>query len=69
MSFNTGKPQDQLEVGVEMTNMKSIIVAFEEIGWLLVILLICAATVAASSILSRPRFRHFRQIAATIFYE
>jgi len=40
-----------------MTNAKSIAFAFQEAGWLTIIVLICATTIAASSILVPPRLR------------
>ena len=40
-----------------MVNTKSIVVAFQEAGWLMIVLLICATTIAASSILVPPRLR------------
>jgi hypothetical protein len=64
MSLCTGRSQKYQEVGVEMTTSKALVMAFQDLVWLLVVLLICATTIAASSLVSRPGFSLFRQIAA-----
>ncbi len=46
-----------------MTNAKSIAVAFQGAGWWIVIVLMCATTIAASTLVS-PRFRYLRKIAS-----
>lgn len=43
---------------------KALTTSFQDVVWLLIILVICAATIAAWSLVSRPGFSHFRQIAA-----
>lgn len=47
-----------------MTNAKSIALAFQDAGWLIVIVLICAITIAASSMFVSPRLRFLRKIAS-----
>jgi hypothetical protein len=65
MSLNTAESQNHREAGVEVTaNSKSVVTAFQDVLWLLIVLLICATTIAASSLVSRPGFNYFRQVAA-----
>ena len=47
-----------------MTNTKSIAVAMQEAGWVMIVILICATTTSASSILVPTRLRYLRQIAS-----
>jgi hypothetical protein len=64
MSLNTGRSQKYQEVGVEMTTAKSLVMACQDLVWLLIVLVICATTIAAAALASRPGLNLFRQIAA-----
>jgi hypothetical protein len=45
-------------------NPKSLVMALQDLVWLLIVVLICATTVAVSSLASRPGFSLLRQVAA-----
>jgi len=60
MSPNTARPE-RVQGNTEMT-LKSFALSLQDAGWLMIVLLLCAAVFATASVLGRPGGRELRRI-------
>jgi hypothetical protein len=67
MSLCTGRSQKYQEVGLKMTTSKSLVMAFQDLVWLLIVLLIFVTTIAAAALASRPGLAFFDRSSRGIF--